>query len=162
MKVYDTSGTVLGSADTDRAPLASPSFTGTPLAPTAAHLTSSFQIATTAFVIGETVVWASVSGTTQTAITNKGYISLDTSLVTVTLPVTASVGDSVSVTGQGSGKWKLAQNSGQIINFLGTPTTTGATGYLAATTRYDCITVRCVVANSTWTVENSVGAITVA
>jgi Repeat of unknown function (DUF5907) len=39
--------------DTSRAPLASPTFTGTPLAPTATANTNTTQIATTAFVLGQ-------------------------------------------------------------------------------------------------------------
>lgn len=39
--------------DTSRAPLASPTFTGTPAAPTAAADTSTTQLATTAFVVGQ-------------------------------------------------------------------------------------------------------------
>lgn len=39
--------------DTTRAPLASPTFTGTPAAPTAAVSTNTTQLATTAFVIGQ-------------------------------------------------------------------------------------------------------------
>ena len=45
-KVIDTASTEL----TSKAPLASPTFTGTPKAPTAAAGTNSTQIATTAFV----------------------------------------------------------------------------------------------------------------
>jgi hypothetical protein len=41
------------ASDTSRAPTASPTFTGTPLAPTAAVDTNTTQIATTAFVIGQ-------------------------------------------------------------------------------------------------------------
>lgn len=40
-------------SDTTRAPLASPTFTGTPAAPTAAADTATTQLATTAFVIGQ-------------------------------------------------------------------------------------------------------------
>lgn len=39
--------------DTSRAPLASPTFTGTPAAPTAAADTNSTQVATTGFVVGQ-------------------------------------------------------------------------------------------------------------
>lgn len=39
--------------DTTRAPLASPTFTGTPAAPTAAQNTNTTQVATTAFVLGQ-------------------------------------------------------------------------------------------------------------
>lgn len=41
------------ASDTSRAPLASPTFTGTPAAPTAAVDTSTTQLATTAFVLGQ-------------------------------------------------------------------------------------------------------------
>jgi hypothetical protein len=50
-------------SDTSRAPLASPSFTGTPTAPTATAGTSTTQIATTQFVAG--AVAASVAGVSQ-------------------------------------------------------------------------------------------------
>ncbi len=40
-------------SDTSRAPLASPTFTGTPAAPTAAADTNTTQLATTAFVVGQ-------------------------------------------------------------------------------------------------------------
>ncbi len=161
MKVYTTSGQLIQSSDPGAAPINSPSFTGVPLAPTAAFGTSSYQIATCAFVQAATVVWNSVSGTSVTAVVNNGYIPLDSSLVTVTLPISGAVGNAVFITGQGSGLWKLGQNSGQTVNLSVTPTTTGAAGYLAATNRYDSILVRCVVANSTWVVENAVGSITV-
>lgn len=59
--------------DTSRAPLASPTFTGTPAAPTAAAGTNTTQVATTAFVMGNKAtsstyggVKISLSGTTLT------------------------------------------------------------------------------------------------
>jgi len=53
--------------DTSRAPLASPTFTGTPKAPTAAAGTDTTQIATTAFVT------AAISGKANNATTLSGY-----------------------------------------------------------------------------------------
>lgn len=65
--------------DTTRAPLASPTFTGTPAAPTAASGTNTTQIATTAFVQSE--INAAVSGSAmfqgelaaQSTLTNASY-----------------------------------------------------------------------------------------
>jgi hypothetical protein len=48
-----TAGNWVKIVDNDKAPLASPTFTGTPAAPTAAANTNTTQIATTAFVQGE-------------------------------------------------------------------------------------------------------------
>ena len=48
--------------DTSRAPLASPTFTGTPTAPTAAAGTNTTQIATTAFVVALNAVTVKITG----------------------------------------------------------------------------------------------------
>ena len=101
--------------------------------------------------------YSSISGTSQSATVNRGYIPLNASLTTITLPATAAVGDVVAITGYGAGLWKLAQNASQLIHFLSLVTTTGTGGYIQATTRYDTIIVRCVEANTTWVVENAVG-----
>jgi hypothetical protein len=61
-----------------------------------------------------TLIWNNVTGTSQSAAINNGYIANNASLVTVTLPATAPVGSLVAVAGAGAGGWKLAQNSGQL------------------------------------------------
>lgn len=115
--------------------------------------------------------WGSVSsgsGTTwqvitasQTASIQNGYITNGSSLVTVTLPATAAVGNTVTITGLGAGGWSVAQQSGVSINFGATNTTTGTGGSLASTNIHDSVHLLCVVANTTWQVINSVGNITV-
>ena len=107
------------------------------------------------------ITFTSVTGTTQAAAVNNGYIANNAGLVTITLPSTATVGSVVAIVGNGAGGWLLAQNSGQVVNFGITPTTSGAGGSLASVNRYDCVEVVCTVANTTWTVRNSVGNITV-
>lgn len=59
--------------DTSRAPVASPTFTGTPAAPTAAAGTSTTQIATTAFV--QTAVANAVGSAFQSVVTSNTAIS---------------------------------------------------------------------------------------
>ena len=103
------------------------------------------------------VTFSGVSGTTQQAAVNNGYIPLNASLTTITLPATAAVGNVVAITGYGSGLWKLAQNASQLIYFNSLVTTTGTGGSIAATHQFDTVVVRCVVANTTWVVENAVG-----
>lgn len=100
-----------------------------------------------------------ISGTSQAAAVNNGYITNNAGLCTVTLPASASVGQLVQVSGQGAGGWKIAQNSGQSIIFNSNVTTTGVGGSLASSLTNDNITVMCTVANTTWLVIHSQGNI---
>ena len=109
---------------------------------------------------GGGMTWTEVTGTSQSAAVDNGYIANNAALVTITLPTTAAVGDIVAVVGKGAGLWRLAQNASESINFVGVTTTVGTGGYLEATNRYDCIEVICTVADTTWTVRSSVGNIT--
>jgi hypothetical protein len=62
-----------------------------------------------------TLPWVVVSGTSQQAEPNTGYVAANAAEVTVTLPPTPEVGDIVRVSSLGLGGWKIAQNSGQSI-----------------------------------------------
>jgi len=107
------------------------------------------------------ITWNEVTGTTQAASVNAGYIANNAALVTITIPTTAAVGDVVRVTGKGAGGWKIAQNASEIIHFLGTDTTRGTGGSLASTGTYDGVEIVCVVANTEWVVASSMGNITI-
>lgn len=129
-----------------------------------ALIDSNGQLGSTATLspsLGGAMPWTEVTGTSQSAAVNNGYITNNGSLVTVTLPSTATVGQRVSIVGRGAGLWKLAQNSGQTVHFGSSNTTTGVSGYLAATVRYDCVEVICITANTDWVVRSSAGTITV-
>jgi len=102
-----------------------------------------------------------VTGTSQQAVIRTRYIANNAALVTVTLPATAAVGDFVEVEGYGAGGWQIAQNASQSIRFLGVVSTTGITGYIASTTQYDSVHLRCVVASTGWEVINAVGELDV-
>ncbi len=64
------------------------------------------------------ITWQTASGTVQ-AQSNNGYIATDASQVTVTLPTSPNVGDTVRVSGPAAGGWKIAQNSGQSVLLCG-------------------------------------------
>ncbi|NNM43634.1 MAG: hypothetical protein HKM07_04765 [Chlamydiae bacterium] len=110
---------------------------------------------------GGGITWNTVSGTSQSAAVNNGYIANNTSLVTVTLPSSASVGDMVEIAGKGAGGWKIAQNSGQVIHMDGVDSTTGTGGSLASTVRYDAVRLLCITANTDWLVLSGIGNLTV-
>jgi hypothetical protein len=105
--------------------------------------------------------WTDVTGTSQAAVVNNGYIADNAGLCTITLPSTAAIGQIVAVQGKGAGGWKLAQNASQAVNFGNQVTTTGTGGSLASTNQWDAVEVICVTANNVWAVMRSIGNITV-
>lgn len=131
-------------------------------APTSGQvLTASGTTAASWVTPGASITWNNVTGTTQSAAVNNGYIANNASLVTVTLPTTAAIGSIIEVAGAAAGGWKLAQNASQLVNFGTSVTTTGTGGSLASVNRYDAVRVICITANTTWAVISSQGNITV-
>lgn len=112
--------------------------------------------------LGGGLTWTVVTGTSQAAAVNNGYIANNAGLVTVTLPATSAVGDSVAVTGINNATgWKVAQNAGNQIFFGTSSTTGGAGGSLASTNTRDTVYLVCMTANATWNVVNTIGNLTV-
>lgn len=110
---------------------------------------------------GGGISWVNVTGATQAMAVDTGYLANRAAgIVTFTLPATAALGSILAVAGSQNG-WAIAQNAGQTIHFLGNDTTTGAGGSLASTTRYDCIELVCIVANTDFVVRSVVGNITI-
>ena len=75
--------------DTSRAPLASPTFTGTPAAPTASAGNNSTQIANTAWVQGQSYLTTSLASLTYAKISSPSFLGT-VGLVNVTYSGTAS------------------------------------------------------------------------
>jgi hypothetical protein len=112
--------------------------------------------------VGVGLTWTVVTGTTQAAAVNNGYIANNAGTVVVTLPSTAAVGSIVAVTGINNATgWQIAQNAGQQINFGTAATTSGTGGSLASTKTFDTVFLLCTVANTNWTVWDGIGNITV-
>lgn len=137
---------------------AASTFTGTAVGILA--FDSSGNILTTA-VPTSGIAFTEVTGTTQAAAINTGYIANNASLVTITLPGTAAIGSVVEIVGKGAGLWRLAQPAGLTIRFGNLSTTAGTGGWLQATQRYDSIRLVCTTANTEWTVVSVQGVIDV-
>lgn len=105
---------------------------------------------------GGGMTWTTVTGTTQAAAVNNGYIANNAGTVTITLPATAAVGSFIAVHGLGAGGWTLAANAGQTIQYGNVATTVA--GSFSSTNQYDTIWVMCMVANTTWSVITSVSS----
>lgn len=110
---------------------------------------------------GGGLTWTDVTGTTQAMAVNNGYTANNSSLITFTLPSTAAYGTIMAVVGKGTGLWTIAQNSGQTIHFGITNTTTGTGGSLSSTKQYDVVYLLCSIANTDFTVLQSIGNLTI-
>jgi len=129
--------------------------------PTAGTVLTGTGTGTSSWAAPTGLAFTNVTGTTQAAAVDSGYIANNASLCTITLPSTATVGQVVAIVGSGAGGWLLAQNASQLVNFNTAVTTTGTGGSLASVNRYDCLEVVCIVTNTTWVVRSAVGNITV-
>lgn len=96
--------------------------------------------------------WTEVTGTSQSMAVNNGYIANNVALVTLTLPASAALGDTVILQGKGAGLFKIAQNSGQTIRFGNVSTTTGVGGSLTAISQYNSVELLCITATTDWAV----------
>lgn len=106
------------------------------------------------------LVWNDVAGTTQAAAVNSGYIISNASQTTVTLPATAAEGSAFAIAGKGAAGWIMQANTGQVIHYGSSPTSTAGT--ITSTNQWDSVTIVCVTANTTFSVIASQGALTVA
>lgn len=116
----------------------------------------------TVTISSTSLVWSEVTGTSQAAAINNGYIANNVAQVTVTLPDTAAIGSIIRVVGKGDGGWKIAQNAGETIYWdESTATTTGVGGYLESTQDTDSVELLCITADTEWQVIGAMGNITV-
>jgi len=115
----------------------------------------------TIVVSGGGFTWNEVTTTSQAISVENGYVANNAGLVTLTLPVTASIGESFHIVGKGAGLFKIAQNAGQTIHFISSDTTPGVTGSLTAIEQYAAIELVCITDNTDWAVLNSSGNYTV-
>jgi hypothetical protein len=121
---------------------------------------------------GSITIAAAGGGTSWAATTvdaplvvNNGYIANKAGLLTMTLPATAAIGDTIRITGINTAVgWRIAQNANQRIHLSGSSTTVGASGYIEATQIRDSAELVCVVsgASTEYNVISSMGNITVA
>lgn len=109
---------------------------------------------------GSSLIWQNISGS-LTGLPNYGYICNNTGVVSVTLPNSFTLGDTVKMVGRGSGVsglWQVKQQNDQIIYFGNTNTSAGPGGYLMATYPKNCVELVQVVSGE-WEVVSSMGNI---
>jgi hypothetical protein len=109
----------------------------------------------------DSYIYTEVTGTSASMVVNSVYTSNNAGLVTLTLPATAALGDTIQVDGKGAGGWQVAQNAGQTIHYASSSTTTGITGYIASTVQYQAVKLRCITANTNFVVESTSSTLSV-
>lgn len=98
--------------------------------------------------------WSTISGTTQSASVNNGYIVGNAATTTITLPATFSAGDTVIIKGLGAGGWILESFAGTVI-YVGQMVTSSG-GTVSSADNFDVIRVSGLVADTSWSMESSV------
>jgi len=101
--------------------------------------------------------YVTTTGTSATLAANTAYFANNASLVTYTLPTTATVGTQFKIYYQGAGNFSIAQNSGQNIICGTETTTTGTGGSLTGLDAGTVLTLTCQVANTTFIAEANQG-----
>lgn len=94
--------------------------------------------------------WLTANSSTQAMLSNRGYLKTNVGLTTFTLPTTSAFGDKISIIGNGTGGWTIAQSIGQTIQIGSSVTTTGVGGSLSSTNQYDALELICIQANLAW------------
>lgn len=107
------------------------------------------------------LAYVETSNLTQIAQVNTEYTANNALVVSLTLPINASVGDTIRVNGKGAGGWRIdQQNAGHVIHVGPSSSTVGPTGSVGSATQYASITLRCITANDVWVAIATSGAVT--
>lgn len=99
---------------------------------------------------GGGVTYNTVTGTTQLMANNNGYITNNSSQITLTLPATSPIGSILEIIGLGAGGWKIGQTAGQNVQIGSVSSTVGTSGSVVSSNQFDSIRLVCIVANLTW------------
>lgn len=103
---------------------------------------------------GGGLVWGGISGTTQLAAVNHGYVVQNASATSITLPTTFAIGDTIVIKGLGVGGWTLHAGTSTVIHVGQLATSSG--GSVASANNFDVITISGLVANTSWSMDSSV------
>ena len=110
---------------------------------------------------GGGLTWSTVTGTTQVAAADNGYVINNGALVTVTLPATCPLYSTITLVGLGAGGWSIAQNASQYVQVGSVASAVGVGGSVASTSRYDTVTLVCTLADTSFSVISVQGNLTV-
>ncbi|MGL5626524.1 MAG: hypothetical protein ACRDDW_03260, partial [Candidatus Rhabdochlamydia sp.] len=105
------------------------------------------------------IFWQVISAS-QALASNNGYI-ITGGAVSLSLPATSVVGDTVIVVLDTGTSWSITQTGSQQVRLGSSITTSGSGGSLASNAAGDTITLVCTSANTRWVAYATMGNITV-
>lgn len=108
-----------------------------------------------------TFSWTEETGASATLVVNEGIVANRGTLVTLTLPGVAALGDVIKIQGKGAGLFRVAQPAGVTCHIVASSTTTGVVGSLTAVEQYAAIELVCITANTDWAAFSPTGNFTV-
>lgn len=111
-------------------------------------------------VSGSGMSWSDIAAS-QTLVSDNGYFCTAGGALALSLPAASAVGDTITVSLDGSTSWQITQGVGQTIRIGSVVTTSGVGGSLTSTAQGDTVELTCSVANLRWNVVNFDGNITV-
>jgi len=154
------------ASDTSRAPLASPTFTGVPAAPTAAVDTNTTQVATTAYVVAQGYLKSATAASTYVTAASPALTGVptaptaapatNTTQIATTAFVTAAVSASVS------GVSSVAMSVPTGLSVSGSPITSSGTLAVTLTAGYEIPTTAALAAKAPLASPTFTGTVTAA
>lgn len=111
-----------------------------------------------------TVIWNNISASQALAADQGYFVDATGSAISLSLPATASVGDTIRVYKVDSSvnQVKITQGAGQFIQLGSSASTNGVTGYIETTAIGNTVELICQTANTSFKVGSSMGNWTVA
>lgn len=111
-----------------------------------------------------TVIWNNISSSQALAVNQGYFVNATAGPISLSLPVTASVGDSIRVykIDNSVNQVKITQGASQSIQLGTSLTTVGATGYIETTDRGDTVELICQTANTDFKSGSTMGNWTIA
>ena len=100
--------------------------------------------------------WNVITGSSANMTANNGYIANKSTLVSLALPASSSIGDVITVIGEGSGGWSITQGASQQIIIGSSSSTSGAGGSVSSSNQHDALDLVCIAANDIWIARNGV------
>lgn len=102
--------------------------------------------------------WSEITGDTP-ALVKHAYICNGAVVLTITLPSTFALGDTVFIVGKGIGGWRVEPNTGDIIYHLSD--SANDTQYFESGDPRTCIRIHAITSNSEWEITKVEGDISV-
>ena len=107
---------------------------------------------------GQSTAFYSAITVSQSIVAGNGYIcNAPVTIIVLTLPATAVVGDMFEIVGMGAASYSIAQNALQSVKYNGVSSTVGITGTVTPTAYWNRVKVVCTATNTDFLIIDATG-----